>query len=108
MRLAENGPIKDKAWEDFSQGGTSFPSDHSAVAWSIASVIAHEYPGPLTQIAAYGLATAVSATRVLGEQHFPSDVVVGGAHRMADRQTGLSRAPRSGIGRGGLGQPFRQ
>ena len=63
----------------FFRGGDSFPSDHSAVAWSIASVIAHEYPGPLTQIAAYGLAAAVSATRVLGKQHFPSDVVVGGA-----------------------------
>jgi membrane-associated phospholipid phosphatase len=64
---------------DFFQGGVSFPSDHSAVAWSIASVIAHEYPGPLTKIAVYGLATAVSASRVLGKQHFPSDVVVGGA-----------------------------
>src|SRR5882672_10940408 len=63
----------------FFRGGDSFPSDHSAVAWSIASVIAHEYPGPFTQIAAYGLATAVSASRVLGGQHFPSDVVVGGA-----------------------------
>jgi membrane-associated phospholipid phosphatase len=63
----------------FYQGGTSFPSDHSALAWSIASVIAHEYPGPLTEIAAYGLATGVSASRVLGKQHFPSDVVVGAA-----------------------------
>jgi membrane-associated phospholipid phosphatase len=63
----------------FYEGGVSFPSDHSAVAWSIASVLAHEYPGPLTQIAAYGLATAVSTTRVLGRQHFPSDVVVGAA-----------------------------
>src|ERR1700730_15907711 len=64
---------------NFFEGGDSFPSDHSAVTWSIASVIAHEYPGPLTQLAVYGLATAVSATRVLGKQHFPSDVVVGGA-----------------------------
>ncbi|HZQ17950.1 MAG TPA: capsule assembly Wzi family protein [Terriglobales bacterium] len=56
----------------------SFPSEHSAIAWSIASVFAHEYPGPLTQIAAYGLATAVSATRVTARQHFPSDVVIGG------------------------------
>jgi hypothetical protein len=33
----------------------------------------------VTQIAVYSLATAVSATRVLGKQHFPSDVLVGGA-----------------------------
>lgn len=63
----------------FFRGGDSFPSDHAAVAWSIASVIAHEYPGPLAQFLAYGAATAVSASRVLGQQHFPSDVVVGGA-----------------------------
>src|SRR5580692_2384194 len=64
---------------NFYQGGDSFPSDHSAIAWSIASVFAHKYPGPLTQIAAYGLATAISATRVTGKDHFPSDVFVGGA-----------------------------
>jgi membrane-associated phospholipid phosphatase len=63
----------------FFRGGDSFPSDHAAVAWSVASVIAHEYPGPVTQLFAYGLATAVSASRVMGQQHFPSDVVVGGA-----------------------------
>lgn len=62
----------------FFAGGTSFPSDHSALAWSIASVFAHEYPGPLTQLAAYGMATAVSASRVMGNEHFPSDVVVSG------------------------------
>ncbi|MBZ5641211.1 MAG: phosphatase PAP2 family protein [Acidobacteriia bacterium] len=63
----------------FFSGGASFPSDHSAVAWSIASVVAHEYPGPFTKLLVYGLATAVSASRVTGEQHFPSDVVVGAA-----------------------------
>ena len=63
----------------FLRGGTSFPSDHSAVAWSIASTIAHEYPGPLTKLFAYGLAGAVSVSRVTGNTHFPSDVLVGGA-----------------------------
>jgi membrane-associated phospholipid phosphatase len=72
-------PNQGQGLGNFFQHGVSFPSDHSAVAWSIASVIAHEYPGPFTQIAVYGLATAVSASRVLGKQHFPSDVVVGGA-----------------------------
>ncbi|HTR24575.1 MAG TPA: hypothetical protein VMI10_11375 [Terriglobales bacterium] len=32
---------------NFFSGGSSFPSEHSAIAWSIASVVAHEYPGPL-------------------------------------------------------------
>lgn len=63
----------------FFQGGSSFPSEHAAIAWSIASVMAHEYPGPLTKILAYGLATGISATRVTGQQHFASDVIVGSA-----------------------------
>jgi membrane-associated phospholipid phosphatase len=63
----------------FLDGGTSFPSDHAAVAWSAASVIAHEYPGPFTQLLVYGLATAVSASRVSGREHFPSDVLVSSA-----------------------------
>jgi membrane-associated phospholipid phosphatase len=58
---------------------SSFPSNHCVLAWSSAAVIASEYPGPLTQLAAYGLATGVSAARVLGRQHFPSDVLVGAA-----------------------------
>jgi hypothetical protein len=64
----------------FWQGGSidsSFPSDHAIVAWSIASVITHEYPGPLTDILAYGLATGISGARVTGKQHFTSDVLVG-------------------------------
>lgn len=61
----------------FQTGGTSFPSEHAAAAWSVAGVIAHEYPGPLTKIMVYGLASLVSVSRVKAHQHFPSDVVVG-------------------------------
>jgi membrane-associated phospholipid phosphatase len=57
----------------------SFPSEHSTIAWAIASVVAHEYPGPLTKFAAYGLATGVSLTRVTAHQHFTSDVLIGAA-----------------------------
>jgi membrane-associated phospholipid phosphatase len=64
---------------DFFSGGSSFPSEHSAIAWSVASVWAHEYPGWFSQVAAYGLATAVTATRVTAKQHFPSDAIVGSA-----------------------------
>jgi membrane-associated phospholipid phosphatase len=63
----------------FFQGGTSFPSQHAAISWAIASVIAHEYPGPLTQLFAYGLASGVSAARFVAQQHFASDLVVGAA-----------------------------
>jgi len=64
---------------DFFTGGSSFPSEHGAIAWSIASVWAHEYPGWLSQAAAYGLATTISATRVTARQHFPADAIIGSA-----------------------------
>jgi hypothetical protein len=38
---------------------------------------AHEYPGPLTKIMAYGFASLVTFSRVKGQQHFPSDVLAG-------------------------------
>jgi hypothetical protein len=72
-------PYQSSGAGDFFAGGSSFPSEHSAAAWSIASVVAHEYPGPLTKFAAYGLASAVTITRVTARQHFPSDVLIGGA-----------------------------
>ena len=56
----------------------SFPSGHSAMAWTLASVIAHEYPSWPVRILMYGLATTASTARVTGGVHFPSDVVAGG------------------------------
>jgi hypothetical protein len=63
----------------FFQGGDSFPSQHAAASWAIASVIAHEYPGPLTKLLVYSLAGGVSATRIAGHQHFTTDVLIGSA-----------------------------
>lgn len=72
-------PFQGNGSGQFFQGGTSFPSNHATAAWAAASVYAHEYPGPLTQLLAYSLATAVSVSRVKGQEHFPSDVIVGSA-----------------------------
>lgn len=72
-----NRPFQTTGAGDFFSGGTSFPSEHAAAAFSIAGVIAHEYPGPLTKIAVYGLASLVSFSRIRARQHFPSDVFVG-------------------------------
>ena len=74
-----DGNFKGEFYNSTSITNSSFPSAHALLAWSAASVLAHEYPGPLTQIFAYGLATTVSAARVAGRAHFPSDVVVGSA-----------------------------
>src|SRR5579862_200155 len=70
-------PYQDHGNGTFFAGGSSFPSEHSAIAWSIASIVAHEYPGWLTEAGAYGLASAITMTRVTAKQHFPSDVIVG-------------------------------
>jgi membrane-associated phospholipid phosphatase len=72
-------PMEGNGNGNFFHGGASFPSEHSAIAWSLASVFAHEYPGTLTQMAAYGAASAVTLTRVTARQHFPSDVLIGSA-----------------------------
>ncbi len=71
------GDGKGRFW--YSGGGTSFPSTHAATAWSIATVLANEYPGPLTQVLAYGLAGGVTATRVIGRRHWSSDAFIGSA-----------------------------
>jgi membrane-associated phospholipid phosphatase len=79
----------------FQSGGTSFPSEHAAAAWSIAGVVAHEYPGPLTKIAAYGLAAVVSFSRVRASQHFPSDVLIGSLAGYMISQNIYSRRTRT-------------
>ena len=63
----------------FFAGGSSFPSEHAAISWAIAGVVAHEYPGTLTKLVSYGLASAVTVARVTGKEHFPSDAVAGSA-----------------------------
>ncbi|WP_051978624.1 capsule assembly Wzi family protein [Edaphobacter aggregans] len=75
----ERPPINNAAGDFFSSkwNDGSFPSNHAVLAWSMASVIASEYPGWLTRTAVYGLAGTVSVSRVLSYQHFPSDVLVG-------------------------------
>lgn len=72
-------PLQSDYRGQFWDGGISFPSEHSAAAWSVAGVIAHEYPGPLTSTLAYGLASVISSSRVTAKQHFPSDVLIGSA-----------------------------
>ena len=77
--FARERPYEGSGNGRFWQGGGSFPSNHAVTAWSVASVIAHEYPGPLTKLLAYGAASAISVSRVTGRQHFASDVFIGSA-----------------------------
>lgn len=76
-------PDLDGARGKFFQPGvnfnSSFASNHCVMAWSSAAVIASAYDGYMTKITAYTLATGVTLTRVVGRDHFPSDVLVGSA-----------------------------
>ena len=74
-------PKQNNAQGSFFSGNAasdpSFVSGHSIVAWSSAAVLAGEYTKPWQQIGIYAGASAVSVTRVLAQQHFPSDVLLG-------------------------------
>lgn len=56
---------------------SSFISGHSIIAWSSAAVLAGEYPSTWHNVLFYTLATGTSLTRVLAQQHFPTDVLLG-------------------------------
>src|SRR5216684_4223537 len=96
--LGRQRPFQGDGSGPFFQSGTSFPSAHSAAAWSVAGVLAHEYPGPLMKIVAYGLASLVDYSRIRGRQHFPSDVLVGSVIGNLVAQNIYSRHHDSGLG----------
>jgi PAP2 superfamily protein len=58
---------------------TSFPAGHPMFTMTMATVIAHEYPRPWVKILAYGATAAVMTGRLLGRDHWASDVFVGPA-----------------------------
>jgi len=73
-------PLAGHERSEFFDGGSSFPSGHSTQAWAVAAVIASEYKHrPAVQIAAYGIASAVSMARFTGHKHYLSDVLAGSA-----------------------------
>lgn len=53
----------------------SFPSGHSALAFTLATVVGHEYPR--TRIPLYITASATAFSRVYLGRHYPSDVIFG-------------------------------
>ncbi len=74
-------PYVQNARGHFFQGDAvsdpSFVSGHAIVAWSSAAVLASEYSKPWQQLGIYTLASGVSLTRVLGQDHFPTDALLG-------------------------------
>jgi membrane-associated phospholipid phosphatase len=59
--------------------GSSFPSGHASLTWSMSTVLADEYPSTKSRLFWYAVGSTVAASRVVGRRHFTSDVVVGSA-----------------------------
>jgi hypothetical protein len=72
-------PAHGKFFQSSAGIDSSFPSSHSLLAWSSAAIVAQEYPSLWVRFGVYSMAGAVSLTRVLGQEHFPSDALVGSA-----------------------------
>jgi len=59
---------------------SSFPSGHAIETFALASVVVHEYPHKRwVKILAYCYAGGVVGARLAANQHFPGDVMAGGA-----------------------------
>src|SRR5262249_3984629 len=98
-----DGNQKGEFYNSSSITDSSFPSAHAMLAWSAASVLAHEYPGPMTKVFAYGVAGLVSGARVAGKKHFPSDVLVGSAAGWLIGRQGFKAHHDPEVGGGGCG-----
>lgn len=76
-------PLYHNAAGDFFASGVgangSFPSSHSTLAWALTGFLVGEYPSKWVQLGLYSMSTGISLTRVLGQEHFPTDVLVGSA-----------------------------
>jgi membrane-associated phospholipid phosphatase len=67
-----NGRFGQKHWID-----GSFPAGHAMFMWTMATVVAHEYPRWWVKALLYGAAATVSVTRFTAHDHFASDTLVG-------------------------------
>jgi membrane-associated phospholipid phosphatase len=82
LQYSGSGPYSDSflngTHDPFHSGG--FYSVHAMAATSVAAVIAHRYRSHRwVPWVAYGLAGAISFSRITSSSHFPSDVFFGGA-----------------------------
>ena len=64
---------------DSAHDKLSMPSGHTARAFAVASVLAHQANRWYVSVPAYGLAGSVAAERVRSGDHWLTDVMVGGA-----------------------------
>ena len=65
----------------FWKGGNAFPSGHASSSFALATVFTYEYGREHRWVpyASYGLASVVSASRLIAQKHWISDIFVGGS-----------------------------
>lgn len=68
-----------KDFDPFDIGQSSFPSGHTAQAFTVATVIASHYDSWWIRIASFGTASLVGWSRVHKDRHYTSDCVAGAA-----------------------------
>jgi membrane-associated phospholipid phosphatase len=76
MGVDRSRPSEGRGAADFGhekRSDSSFPSVHSALAWSVLTPIAQRYDAPWL----YGVAALTNAARVAGRNHWLSDTVAG-------------------------------
>lgn len=77
---------------------TSMPSGHTARAFAVASVLAHQFENPYVSVLAYSGAASVGLERVRSGDHWMTDVAVGAALGYFIGQTVAgSRSPRKSV-----------
>ena len=85
LKMATNRqrPLQGNGQGDFWAHGSShwefdssFPSGHATGSMALARVVAGEYPHWYVAVPAYGFAETIGISRLLANEHFPSDVLV--------------------------------
>jgi len=63
----------------FQESNVSFPSGHTAIAFTVSTVLARRIDNPFATVALYGLAGFTGYQRIYDNKHWFSDVFVGAA-----------------------------
>jgi membrane-associated phospholipid phosphatase len=63
----------------FQESNVSFPSGHTAIAFTVSTVLSRRINNPFASIALYGLAGFTGYQRIYDDKHWFSDVFVGAA-----------------------------